>query len=115
MRTRFIVVFALFSSLCFALAASGQVQAPPSNENRKVVQRVDPTYPPIARSMNLAGTVKLVAVVAPNGKVKSVEPVGGSPVLIEAAKDAVVKWKYAPAESESRQIVEFHFNPSGPQ
>ena len=47
--------------------------------------------------MNLAGTVKVLAVVRRTARVKSVQPMGGSPVLIQAAQDAVYKWKFAPA------------------
>jgi outer membrane biosynthesis protein TonB len=61
--------------------------------------------------MNLSGTVKVVAVVAPDGTVKNVQPVGGSPLLLQAAEDAVYKWKYAPAGAESKEPVELHFNP----
>jgi membrane protein involved in colicin uptake len=60
--------------------------------------------------MSLAGTVRVIAVVAADGDVKSVEPLGGSPVLIKAAEDAVAKWKFAPG-GESKEVVEFHFNP----
>jgi len=60
--------------------------------------------------MKLGGTVKVIAVVAMDGNVKSVEPVGGSPVLIKAAEDAVAQWKFAPG-AESREIVELHFHP----
>jgi outer membrane biosynthesis protein TonB len=49
-------------------------------------------------------------VVGTDGDVKTVEPVGGSPVLLKAAEDAVSKWKFAPG-SESRETVELHFNP----
>jgi len=52
-------------------------------------------------------------VVAPDGTVKTVEPVGGSPVLIEASKQAILKWKYAPASAESREEVTLHFDPQG--
>lgn len=61
--------------------------------------------------MNLSGTVKVFAVVAPDGKVKSVEPVGGSPLLIQAAQDAIMQWKFAPAGAESKELIELHFNP----
>jgi membrane protein involved in colicin uptake len=61
--------------------------------------------------MSLAGTVKVVAVVTPDGKLKKVEPVGGSPVLLQAAESAVTEWKFAPAGSESRDVVEVHFHP----
>jgi len=113
MRMR-LVVFALPFTLCLALAAISPAQESSSTDMRKVVQRIDPMYPSIAKRMNLAGTVKLIAVVAPDGKVKHVEPVGGSPVLIQAARDAVARWKYAPAGAESREPIEVHFNP-GPQ
>ncbi|HLV85407.1 MAG TPA: energy transducer TonB [Candidatus Sulfotelmatobacter sp.] len=109
---RYVVALALLLFAGFVLTSSGQVQES-SNESRRVVQRVSPLYPSVAKRMNLAGTVKLVAVVGPDGKVKTVESVGGSPLLIQAARDAVTKWKYAPAASESRESVEFHFNPQG--
>jgi TonB family protein len=80
---------------------------------RKVVQQTLPRYPEIARKMNLAGTLKVVAVVAPDGKVKAVQPVGGSPVLLMSAQDAVSQWKFAPTGSESREVIELHFNPKG--
>ncbi len=67
-------------------------------------------YPDIAKRMNLSGTVKVIAVVAADGEVKSVKPVGGSPVLLKAAEDAIAKWKFAPG-TESKETVELHFNP----
>ena len=60
--------------------------------------------------MNLAGTVKVLAIVAPDGTVKSVQPMGGSPVLIQAAQDAVYKWKFAPASAESKEPLELRFD-----
>jgi TonB family protein len=71
---------------------------------------VDPSYPEMARRMNLSGTVKVFAVVAPDGSVNSVEPVGGSPLLVESAENALRRWKYAPASAESKELVEFHFH-----
>jgi len=68
-------------------------------------------YPPMAKRMNLAGTVKVFAVVAADGTVKSVEPVGGSPLLVQAAQEAITRWKFAPAAAESKELVELHFHP----
>jgi protein TonB len=82
-----------------------------SNEVRKLVRKVDPVYPPMARKINLSGTVKVFAVVATDGTVKNVEPVGGSPVLVQAAQEAIRQWKYVPAASESKELVEIHFHP----
>jgi TonB family protein len=82
--------------------------------SRALVHKTAPRYPEVARKMNISGTVKVIAVVAPDGKVKSVEPVGGSPLLIEAAKDAITQWKFATAGAESRETIELHFNPDEP-
>jgi membrane protein involved in colicin uptake len=49
-------------------------------------------------------------VVAADGDVKSVEPKGGSPILLKAAEDAVAKWKFV-SGGESRVIIEVRFAP----
>jgi TonB family protein len=108
MRGFLVLSFLLFSGTGFSGSARGQS----SNENgRKAVRRVDPTYPEMARRMNIAGTVKVYAVVAPDGTVKAVEPVGGSPLLVQASEDAIKRWKFAPAAAESKELIELHFRP----
>ena len=109
MRIRCFLVLLLLFFCGFRPAVMAQAQEP-SKETRKIVRKTDPRYPEVARRMNLGGTVKVIAVVAPDGKVKSVEPVGGSPVLIQAAQDAITQWKFAPAGAESREVIELHFN-----
>jgi len=78
---------------------------------RKILNRVVPVYPPLARTMNLRGTVRLDAVVQANGTVKTVELKGGHPVLAQAAEIAIRKWKWEPATHESHEPIEFHFDP----
>jgi TonB family protein len=108
MRRRYILVVLVLLSYCFrAKAAQGQQS---SNDNgRRIVQKMAPRYPELARRLNLSGTVKVVAVVTADGKVKKVEPMGGSPILVQAAQDAISQWKFAPG-AESRETVELHFN-----
>jgi TonB family protein len=72
---------------------------------------VSPVYPDLARRLQMSGVVKLSATVAPDGSVKSTKPVGGNPVLIKAAQDAVTTWKYAPAPDETRELIELRFSP----
>lgn len=96
---------------CALAYAADKPQDKPSTE-RKVVQRVLPVYPELARSANIAGTVRLVLMVAPNGSVKSVQAVGGNPVLIRAAQEAVTNWKFAPSTEETREPVELRFSPN---
>jgi hypothetical protein len=39
-----------------------------------------------------------------------IEPVGGNPVLLKAAQEAVGNWKYAPAPDETQALIELRFN-----
>jgi len=36
--------------------------------------------------------------------------VGGSPVLVGAATDALKKWRFEPAAKDSVEIIQFEFN-----
>jgi len=89
----------------------GFAQDPQPDGPRKIVSRVVPVYPELARTMNLQGTVKIRVTVAPNGTVKSTETVGGSPLLVKAAENAVYKWRWSPAKQESNHLVELRFHP----
>ena len=78
---------------------------------RKIVSRVTPTYPELAAKMQTKGTVKVEVVVAPNGKVKATQVVGGNPVLAKAAVDAIEKWKWGPSPQETTELIELNFHP----
>lgn len=82
-----------------------------SASTRKVVNRVVPTYPQMARSMNLTGAVKLEVLVQPNGNVKSVQVKGGNPLLAQSAQSAIRGWKWEKAEHDSTELVEIRFTP----
>ena len=82
-----------------------------SEVTRRVLNRRAPKYPEIARKMGITGNVKIEAVVAPNGTVKSTAVRGGHPMLAEAAQNAVRDWKWEPAAHETRELVEFKFDP----
>ena len=47
--------------------------------------------------MHIHGIVRVEAVVKANGTVKSTRVLGGNPVLVDAAIEAVGKWKFEPA------------------
>jgi TonB family protein len=79
--------------------------------DRKIKSKVTPVYPDIARKMGLTGNVKLQLVVAPNGEVKETKVIGGHPILVNAAVDAVKKWRFETASAESTGTVEFKFDP----
>lgn len=77
---------------------------------RKVRARVTPEYPPLAKQMNMTGKVKLEATVAADGHVVSTRVLGGSPVLVSSAIEALKKWRFEPAAKETTEVVEFQFD-----
>jgi protein TonB len=83
---------------------------PAESGKRKVRTRVTPEYPPLAKQMNMTGKVKLEATVAADGHVVSTRVVGGSPVLVASAIEALKKWHFEPAAKETTEIVEFEFD-----
>jgi TonB family protein len=106
----FVVRMIVFFVLLMTVALTSFAQD--ANSGRKVTRRVPPVYPEIARQARLTGTVRLVAVVAPNGSVKVTQPVGGNPVLLRSASDAVMQWKFTAAPQETKESVEINFAPN---
>ena len=94
----------------FSRAQQSSVQS--TDASRKVLSRRAPLYPDLARRMQISGTVKVEATVAPNGKVKSTKVIGGSPVLTQAAVDAVQNWKWAATSGESKELIELTISPN---
>jgi len=79
---------------------------------RKVKSKTTPSYPELARRMNVSGKVKIEVVIAPDGRVKSSRVVGGHALLVQTCQDALKEWKFVPASEETTQIVEFDFHGS---
>jgi TonB family protein len=106
---RWFAVGLLLVSGCVATASNAWGQ---EEVKRKLKNKVAPTYPELARKMNITGVVRVQVTVDKNGTVKSTKLVGGHPVLANASLDAVTKWKYEPGPEETTGIVEFHFDPN---
>ncbi len=95
-------------ALMFGVAAVTPTFA--QDEGRKVKTKVAPIYPELARKMAVTGVVKVQVTIAANGTVKSAKVVGGHPLLVDPAMDAVRKWKFEPGPEDSTQVVECVFN-----
>jgi len=109
MKNRIVALFVIASILTFA---PGRGSAQESSDGaRKVVAKVTPQYPTLARTMNIVGSVRVEVLVAPNGSVKSVEVKGGHPLLAQSAQNALRQWKWEPAPRETHESVELRFNP----
>lgn len=66
----------------------------------RLIYRVGPIYPPLARQARIQGTVILRIIINKLGEVRDTQVVSGHPMLSPAAVDAVKKWRYMPYESE---------------
>jgi hypothetical protein len=60
--------------------------------------------------MNLKGSVKLDVAISPTGKVTSVKPIGGHPLLIQSAVFAVKAWTFDSAPEPTDAVVTVNFD-----
>ncbi len=104
------VLILISALLLLVVTGSTFAQNTGASTDRKVLSHTSPVYPDLAKKMHIRGTVKVEAVVRPNGTVKSTRVLGGNPVLINAAQDAVTKWKFEAGQSETTQIVQLAFD-----
>jgi protein TonB len=72
------------------MQVGGDVQA------AKIINRVIPAYPAMARQARISGTVKLIGIIAKDGTVQKLQVVSGHPFLVQAALVAVRQWVYRP-------------------
>ncbi len=61
-----------------------------------LIYRVQPVYPPLARQARIQGTVQLRAIISKTGTIENLQAIGGHPMLIPAALNAVRQWRYRP-------------------
>jgi protein TonB len=62
----------------------------------KIVKRVIPTYPPLAKQARISGTVRLEGVISREGRIVNLQVLYGHPLLTQAALQAVSQWLYQP-------------------
>jgi periplasmic protein TonB len=74
-----------------------------------LINRVQPVYPQVARITHTFGRVELRAIIGTDGSVRSLEVVSGNPLLVKAALDAVLQWKYSPTllDGEAVEVATF--------
>ena len=78
-------------------------------------RQTPPVYPPAARSMRTTGIVKVEVTVNETGDVAEVKKTSGPPILQNAAKDAIKKWKFKPFVRDGQPVkamgfVSFNFS-----
>ncbi|MGD0199407.1 MAG: energy transducer TonB [Bryobacteraceae bacterium] len=65
-------------------------------QQARLIRRVDPVYPPLARQARIQGVVRFTAVIGADGTVRNLQLVSGHPLLVPAAQEAVRTWQYQP-------------------
>lgn len=70
----------------------------------RLIRKQDPSYPALAKSARIFGTVELEAVVGIDGRVREVKLLNGSPLLARAAIEAVSQWVYEPSRLNGELI-----------
>lgn len=82
-----------------------------------LINKVEPLYPPLARSARIQGQVVLTAIISKDGTIEDLRVLSGHPLLIQAALDAVRQWRYKPyllngepVEVETTVTVNFVFS-----
>jgi protein TonB len=61
-----------------------------------LIRRVEPVYPPLARSARIQGAVVLAATISKAGVIEHLQVLSGHPMLVKAAFEAVEQWRYRP-------------------
>ena len=86
----------------------GDVQA------ARIIRKVIPVYPPLARQARVQGVVKLDGVIAADGTIQQLRVISGHPLLVGAAVEAVRQWVYRPTMLNGEAVevqapIDVHF------
>ena len=73
---------------------------------RLVNKRVEPTYPPVARSARVSGSVIVEVTMDEQGNVTSARAISGHPLLQQAAVEAAKGWKFSPLHLSDTPVKE---------
>ncbi len=65
-------------------------------QQKKLVHQVHPVYPPLAKQARIQGTVRFTAIIGTDGTIRNLQLIGGHPLLVQAAQEAVQQWRYEP-------------------
>jgi TonB family protein len=77
-------------------AAPGERPVEVGSLIEKATQRVNPSYPQVAKNTRTTGVVKVYLEVDEKGSVASVKSIDGPQLLRQAATDAARRWKFRP-------------------
>jgi protein TonB len=75
-----------------------------------IIKKVEPLYPPMAKTARLQGTVVLDAVILKDGTVSNVNVVkSANPMFDRAAMNALRQWRFSPSQQDVIMSLTVHF------
>lgn len=99
-RSTFNQIFSLVFFLCLLTgsfaSAQDRIRVAEAEAKKSVLSKVDPSYPPMARQMKIAGRVEVDVEVDPTGRVEKVTVINGNLLLGGACVNAVKQWHFSP-------------------
>lgn len=73
-------------------------------EAAKLIFGPRPEYPVLARMARTEGTVRLKAIIGRDGTIQELRVLGGHPLLVKAAVEAVENWRYSPTLLDGKPV-----------
>lgn len=73
-----------------------RIRVPATVQATKLISKVDPVYPALARNIHIQGVVRFSAILSTDGRVSNLLLLKGHPLLVQAAKEAAQQWIYSP-------------------
>ncbi len=83
---------------------TGPIRVSSGVQDAKLIFGPKPAYPPLARAARVQGTVKIQAIIAADGTIGNLKVMGGPALLINAAVEAVSRWRYQPTLLSGRAV-----------
>jgi protein TonB len=77
-------------------AQDSDIKVSRSEAMKAATSKVPPVYPAMAKQLRLEGDVEVEAHITESGTVESVKPLTGNLILMNAAVDAIKRWKFTP-------------------
>ncbi len=71
----------------------------------KLISKVSPLYPSMARNQHISGDVRVDALIDANGRVTTMKVISGPTLLHQAAMDALRQWRYQPASLDGKPVA----------
>jgi TonB family protein len=87
-----------------SIAAPGTVRVASQVQAAKLIEKLEPDYPPAALQARIQGLVKFRVLVQRDGTVGNVSLISGHPVLVPAAQEVIRRHRYQPTYRNGQPV-----------